>query len=134
MHRSRSYRELDNNPPGGIQCMDVNPVQGVICMSATEQPALASPGYLEPEAQRRLVHRLSRIEGHVRSIRQMVVDQRCADEILLQVAAVKAALNAFAGQIVDHELKACVESCMEGEGDERLERVSKVLGTLLKQS
>lgn len=103
-------------------------------MPATKRRQRNDTEYLSPEAQKRLVDRLSRIEGHVRSIRQMVVDQRCADDILLQVVAVRAALNAFAGQIVEHELKACVASCMEGSSDERLERISHVLTTMLKHS
>jgi CsoR family transcriptional regulator, copper-sensing transcriptional repressor len=91
-------------------------------------------GYLEDEAQKALVDRLSRLEGHVRSIKRMIEDRRCADEILLQVAAVKAALNQFATAMVDHELKACLQSCMDGHAEERIDRVVKVLSTLLKQS
>ena len=64
----------------------------------------------------------------------MVMDHRCADEILLQVTAIKAALNQFSSQILDHELKACMDSCMDGSSDERLKKVTKVLSTLLKQS
>lgn len=90
--------------------------------------------YLDAAAQKALANRLARLEGHVRSIRQMIVDRRCADEILLQVAAVKAALNRFSATLLDHELKACVDSCMNGRADDRLERVTKILGTLLKQT
>ena len=90
--------------------------------------------YLTPAAQKALVDRLARLEGHVRSVRQMVVDRRCADEILLQVAAVKAALNRFSATLLDHEFNACVDSCMNGKKDNRLERVTKVLGILLKQT
>ncbi len=90
--------------------------------------------YLDPQAQKALADRLARLEGHVRSVRQMVVDRRCADEILLQVTAVKAALNRFSATLLDYELKACVDSCMNGREDDRLERVTKVLGTLLKQT
>ena len=90
--------------------------------------------YLDPAAQKALADRLARLEGHLRSVRQMVVDRRCADEILLQVAAVKAALNRFSATLLDHELKACVDSCMKGRKDDRLERVTEVLGTLLKQT
>ena len=90
--------------------------------------------YLDPAAQKALADRLARLEGHVRSVRQMVVDRRCADEILLQVAAIKAALNRFSATLLDHELKACVDSCMNGEENDRLERVTEVLGTLLKQT
>lgn len=91
-------------------------------------------GYLDEESRTALVNRLARIEGHVRSVQAMVRDQRCADEILLQVAAVKAALNQVSSQLLDHELKACMDSCMTGSADERLEKVTKVLSTLLKQS
>ena len=90
--------------------------------------------YLTEISSKALAHRLARIEGHMRAVRQMVLDHRCADEILLQVAAVKAALNQFSSQILDHELTACVNSCMAGNADERLHRVTTVLATLLKQT
>ena len=94
----------------------------------------ADTQYLDDAAQKALADRLARLEGHVRAVRQMIVDRRCADEILLQVAAVKAALNRFSATLLDHELRACVDSCMNGGEDKRLERVTKVLGTLLKQT
>lgn len=90
--------------------------------------------YLDEHAQKVLANRLARIEGHLRSVRQMVLDHRCADEILLQTAAVKAALNKFSAALLDHELKACMNSCMEGNAEERLDKVVRVLSTLLKQS
>lgn len=97
-------------------------------------PEASEKQYLEGDARKALVDRLSRIEGHVGSIKRMVRDHRCADEILLQVTAVKAALNKFSASILDQELKACMNSCMTGDTDERLEKVTKVLSTLLKQS
>lgn len=90
--------------------------------------------YLDAADSKSLMDRLARVEGHVRSVRRMVSEHRCADEILLQVAAIKAALNQVSSQILDHELNACVQYCMEGDSDERLKKVTKVLSTLLKQS
>ena len=90
--------------------------------------------YLDADSMKALADRLARLEGHVRAVRRMVLERRCADEILLQVAAVKAALNRFSSTLLEHELKICVDSCMEGDGDERLDRITKVLATLLKQS
>ena len=102
-------------------------IQKVIRLDV-EQP------YLTEVSSKALANRLSRIEGHLRSVRAMVLDHRCADEILLQVTAVKAALNQFSSQVLDHELTACMESCMVGDADDRLKKVTKVLSTLLKQS
>ncbi len=90
--------------------------------------------YMTPEAQKALADRLARAEGHLRSVRQMVVDHRCADEVLIQIAAVKAALNQAAAALVDSEMRACVNSCMPGDLDARLGRVTKALATVLKAS
>jgi len=96
--------------------------------------SLMTKEYLDENARKELSDRLSRIEGHLRAVKGMVQEQRCADEILHQVAAVKAALNTFSAVLLDHELKDCMNSCMEGEAEERLDRVIKVLSTMLKQS
>jgi len=101
---------------------------------AKRKTAAKPQEYLTPEAQKALADRLARAEGHVRSIRQMVVDHRCADEILIQIAAVKAALNQTAASLIDSEMRACVETCMGGSDDERLERVTKALSAVLKSS
>ena len=90
--------------------------------------------YLDASAEKSLVDRLSRVEGHVGAIKRMLQEHRCADEILLQTAAVKAALNKFCAVLLDHELQICMHSCMEGTREERMEKVSRVLTTLLKQS
>jgi DNA-binding FrmR family transcriptional regulator len=91
-------------------------------------------GYLDNDAKKALVNRVARLEGHMRSIGRMVEEHRCADEIFLQVAAVKAAINQFSAALLDHELKACMNTCMRGDVDERLDKVTKVLSTLLKHS
>lgn len=90
--------------------------------------------YLTPDAQKALADRLARAEGHLRSVRQMVVDHRCADEILIQIAAVKAALNQTAAALIDQEMRACVDTCMPGTKDDRLDRVTKALAAVLKSS
>ena len=90
--------------------------------------------YLTPESQKALADRLARAEGHLRSVRQMVIDHRCADEILLQMAAVKAAINQTAAALVETEMRACVNACMSGDSDERLDRGTKDLAALLRSA
>jgi DNA-binding FrmR family transcriptional regulator len=101
---------------------------------AARKKAAEPEEYLTPAAQKALADRLARAEGHVRSIRQMVVDHRCADEILIQIAAVKAALNQTAASLIDSEMRACVETCMVGSAEDRLTRVTKALAAVLKSS
>ena len=104
----------------------------IVTVPLTEKESEKS--YLDDASQKALADRLARLEGHMRAVRRMLLERRCADEILLQVAAVKAALNKFSSSLLEHELKACLDSCMDGDAEERLGRVTKVLTTLLKQS
>lgn len=103
-------------------------------MAARRKTTQSAEEYLTPQAQKALADRLARAEGHVRSVRQMVIDHRCADEILVQIAAVKAALNQVAAGLVETEMRACMNSCMPGDSDNRLDRVAKALATVLKSS
>ncbi|MDX1624583.1 MAG: metal-sensitive transcriptional regulator [Gemmatimonadota bacterium] len=99
-------------------------------------PAESRAGYLDPESRRSLLHRLARIEGHVRALARMVERRECADEILLQTAAVKGALTRFATILVEEELESCFTSCAtedSGDVEDRIERLSGVITTLLKQ-
>lgn len=101
---------------------------------ASRKKATEAAEYLTPQAQKALADRLARAEGHVRSIRQMVIDHRCADEILIQIAAVKAALNQTAASLIDSEMRSCVNICMAGSTDDRLDRVTKALSAVLRSS
>jgi DNA-binding FrmR family transcriptional regulator len=64
-----------------------------------------------------LVKRLHRIEGQVRGVERMVVDERYCIDILTQIAAVNTALEALALEILDDHVKYCVASAL-GSGDQ----------------
>ena len=57
---------------------------------------------------RAIINRLSRIEGHVRSIKAMVEDQRDCTEVLVQVAAVRSAVNKVGKVILEDHLENCL--------------------------
>ena len=55
-----------------------------------------------------LIHRLSRIEGQVRGIREMVESDRYCVDILTQVSAIQSALNSFNKVLLSSHIKSCV--------------------------
>ncbi len=55
-----------------------------------------------------LINRLSRIEGQVRGIRGMVEKDVYCTDILIQVAAVNAALNSFNKELLSEHIRNCV--------------------------
>ena len=64
-----------------------------------------------------LVKRLHRIEGQVRGIERMLVEDRYCIDVLTQIGAVSTALDSFAFQILDEHVKHCVAGAL-ASGDE----------------
>lgn len=69
----------------------------------------------------KIVHRLSRIEGHVHSIKEMVASGRDCAEVLVQVAAVRSALDRTGRAILEDHLEHCIgEALGEGKGQKAI--------------
>lgn len=82
--------------------------------------------------QKKLVHRLNRIEGQIRGIRKMVEnDAYCAD-ILIQSAAVNAAVNAFNRELLANHIKGCVVRDIKDGKDEVIDELLTTLQKLMK--
>ena len=81
------------------------------------------------EEYKRLVNRLSRIEGQIRGIKGMLEKSAYCPDILAQVAAVNAAMNAFGREILSSHIRTCVvEDVRAGKED----TVDELLNTLQK--
>jgi CsoR family transcriptional regulator, copper-sensing transcriptional repressor len=55
-----------------------------------------------------VLNRLSRIEGHVRSVARMVEKDTHCPEILIQIAAIRSALNSVGRVILEDHVKSCL--------------------------
>ena len=64
-----------------------------------------------------LLGRLRRVEGQVRGIERMVVEERYCIDVLTQIAAVSTALEAVALAILDDHVTHCVAGAL-ASGDE----------------
>ena len=81
------------------------------------------------EEYKRLANRLSRIEGQIRGIKGMLDKSAYCPDILTQVAAVNAALNAFGRELLSSHIRTCVvEDVRAGRED----TVDELLNTLQK--
>ena len=82
-----------------------------------------------PEEYTRLIHRLNRIEGQIRGIRGMVENNAYCPDILVQSAAVTAAMNAFNKELLASHIRTCVAQDIRDGKDEVID---ELLGTLQK--
>ena len=62
----------------------------------------------DPQEQKQLINRLNRIEGQIRGIRNMIEKDAYCTDILVQSAAVNAAVNAFNKELLASHIKGCV--------------------------
>lgn len=72
-----------------------------------------------------LVNRMKRIEGQARGIQRMLVESRDCEEIMLQIAAMRAALSKVAMALMSDHFRECVAREAE-EREEALERAARV--------
>ncbi len=84
------------------------------------------------EEYRRLIHRLNRIEGQVRGVRGMVEKNAYCPDILVQVAAINAALNAFNKELLAAHIRTCVTRDIREGRDETVEELLATLQKLMK--
>ncbi len=81
---------------------------------------------------RDLMNRLKRIEGQVRGIQGMLEKDAYCTDILVQVAAVNAALNSFNRVLLTNHLHSCVAENVRAGNDEVLDELAGVLQKLMK--
>ena len=75
-----------------------------------------------------LATRLNRIEGQVRGIAKMIDEDRYCIDVLTQVSAAQAALDALALQLLEHHLHGCVQDAVRsGEGDRAIDEALTVI-------
>lgn len=79
-----------------------------------------------------VLNRLSRAIGHLESIRRMVEDGRDCTEVLIQLSAVKAAINNTGKVILQDHIEHCIVDAVR-EGDaQALEELNKAIDRFMK--
>lgn len=81
---------------------------------------------------RKLVNRLSRIEGQVRGVRKMVEEDAYCTDVLTQVSAIQAALNSFNKELLSEHIRSCVADEIRSGKDETIEELVSTLQKLMK--
>ena len=84
------------------------------------------------EERKKLINRLNRIEGQVRGIRGMIEKDAYCIDVLTQVAAANAALNAFTKELLASHIKTCVADDIRAGRDETIDELVATLQKLMK--
>jgi len=102
--------------------------------SATKTLKTTSSAYLTKETRADLAARLARIEGHVGAVRKMLDENESCDDLMTQLAAVRAATTQTIVKLFEGHMETCVRTCVQtGKGQEALGGLKGALTTLLRQ-
>ena len=92
-----------------------------------------SHGHMHSHAQTKAVlNRLSRAIGHLESIRRMVEDGRDCTEVLIQLSAVKSAINNTGKVVLKNHLNHCIVEAVEENDMEAIERLNQAIDKFMK--
>ena len=80
----------------------------------------------------KVIHRLSRAIGHLESIKTMVEEGRDCSEVLIQIAAVRSAVNNIGKLILKDHIEHCIVDAVETGDKQVLEELSAAIDQFVK--
>ena len=104
-------------------------------MNDTEQvgcPACARKTERSEEQKKKLINRLSRLEGQVRGVRKMIENDAYCNDVLIQTAAIGAAVDAFSREVLRAHLHTCVIRDIREGRDEVADELMETLERLMR--
>ena len=84
------------------------------------------------ENTKAVLNRLSRAIGHLESIKRMVEDGRDCSEVLIQLSAVKSAINNTGKVILQDHIQHCLVDAIESGDMETIEELNKAIDRFIK--
>jgi CsoR family transcriptional regulator, copper-sensing transcriptional repressor len=77
-----------------------------------------------------IIKRLNKVEGQIRGIKKMIESEEGCSNILIQIAAVRSAINKVGGMILENYAQSCISDATEKSGDKQA--VTELIDTIVK--
>ena len=88
---------------------------------------------MKPDVRDEVKKRLKRVAGQIAGIERMVDEDRYCVDVLLQVAAVRAALDGVGKVILRSHVETCVsDALVSGRARERNEKIEEIMDVFSK--
>ena len=79
-----------------------------------------------------MVNRIARATGHLKMVRDMVEQERDCSEVLIQLAAVKSAVNGAGKEILKQYMEECVDQELRQQDNEGMGKLKKGIDSFIK--
>ncbi|SHE27071.1 metal-sensitive transcriptional regulator [Alkalibacter saccharofermentans] len=84
------------------------------------------------ESKKNILIRLNRIEGQIRGIQKMIENDEECKSVLIQLSAVKSALDSTSAIILDTHAKKCLRGIIESKDEMDIEELMDLMKKFLK--
>lgn len=79
-----------------------------------------------------ITKRLNRIEGQVKGIQKMVEEDRYCVDVLVQIAAIRSAIDKVGSIILENHVRGCVANSIKDNKEQTEVMVDELMDTILK--
>lgn len=98
-----------------------------------ETEALHTPRHHHDEAEMKaIIHRMSRAIGHFEAVKKMVENGDDCSDVLIQLAAVKAAVNNIGKEIFKEHLTHCIVEAAKTGDQEAISALNTAIDKFMK--
>ena len=85
-----------------------------------------------PEDMKAIINRLAKAVGHLESVKRMVEDGRDCSEVLIQLAAVKSAINNTGKEILKEHISHCIIDAVKSGDKAAVEELNHAIDQFMK--
>jgi DNA-binding FrmR family transcriptional regulator len=77
-----------------------------------------------------ILNRMKKIEGQAKGIQKMIGEDKCCGDIMVQISAIRSAINRVGGLIMDRYIKECLKESLKNNTED--ESIEEVIETIVK--
>jgi len=88
----------------------------------------------DPEHMKAITNRLSKAIGHLESVKKMVEDDRDCTEVLIQLAAVRSAINNCGKEILKEHMSHCIVHAVQDGDEQAIIELNEAVDKFMKKS
>ncbi|NLK36212.1 MAG: metal-sensitive transcriptional regulator [Gracilibacteraceae bacterium] len=73
---------------------------------------------------------MKKIEGQTKGIQKMIMEDKCCGDIMVQISAIRSAINKVGGLIMDRYIKQCLRESLEDQNNEK--SIEELINTIVR--
>lgn len=82
------------------------------------------------ECKEDVIQRLKKVEGQVKGIQRMIDENKCCVDVLIQIAAIRAAINKVGILVFENHTRECLTKALKENQEEKM--IDELINVMIK--